>query len=442
MTTRMKRAELFKLMISYLQDQFKVLPDHRTGENKSIAMHDVGMAAFSVFFNQCPSFLEFQRIMLANKNRCNAQSLFGIQHIPSDNHIRQLLDPIPAATIYPVFHYGIRLLEEKGLLQDFRCLKDQLLIAVDGLHYYYSKCIHCNACSVKHHQDGTDSYAHSMVSATIVHPNHSEVLPLPPEFIEPQDGASKQDCEINAFKRWLKLWGKHYAAKRSIILGDDLYNCEPVCLAILAEGLHFILTCKESSHQTIYEYVNPMRNGLPLIKQKLKIKDKSYEYQCRYMNQIPLKNGEDVLLVNWCSLEVFDRDHTKVYSGAFTTDLLIDDRNVAEIAHCGRTRWKTENEHNNTLKNHGYFLEHNYGHGKQHLSSLLATLILLSFFFHTLLMLLDARYNALRHTCPRRLFFQQLRTLMFFMYFASWDALMELMVEGWELDPTLFNDTS
>jgi hypothetical protein len=49
----------------------------------------------------------------------------------------------------------------------------------------------------------------------------------------------------------------------------------------------------------------------------------------------------------------------------------------------------TLHENNNTLKTKGYNLEHNYGHGKRHLSSLLATLNLLAFLFHTALDLVD-----------------------------------------------------
>ena len=40
--------------------------------------------------------------------------------------------------------------------------------------------------------------------------------------------------------------------------------------------------------------------------------------------------------------------------------------NVAELADCARARWKIENETFNVLKQHGYHLEHNFGHGKGH----------------------------------------------------------------------------
>jgi hypothetical protein len=60
----------------------------------------------------------------------------------------------------------------------------------------------------------------------------------------------------------------------------------------------------------------------------------------------------------------------------------------------------------------GYNLEHNFGHGKQHLSSFLATLNILSLLFHTLLELLDQKYKLLRaHLPTRKTFFDDLRAL-------------------------------
>src|SRR5208283_2534416 len=48
--------------------------------------------------------------------------------------------------------------------------------------------------------DGGTEYFHAFLGASIVAPGHQQVLPLPPEFIAPQDGVEKQDCERNAAK--------------------------------------------------------------------------------------------------------------------------------------------------------------------------------------------------------------------------------------------------
>ena len=90
-------------MINYLEKRFSQLPDQRVGDNKFIAMKDIGLSAFSVFFTQSSSFLEHKRLMSKRQGKCNAGSLFKIDHIPSDNHIRNLLDPVLPSEVFPVF---------------------------------------------------------------------------------------------------------------------------------------------------------------------------------------------------------------------------------------------------------------------------------------------------------------------------------------------------
>ena len=51
------------------------------------------------------------------------------------------------------------------------------------------------------------------------------------------------------------------------------------------------------------------------------------------------------------------------YRHSCVTDLAVDRDTVVALAACGRARWKIENESFNTLKNQGYNLEHNFGHG-------------------------------------------------------------------------------
>ena len=52
---------------------------------------------------------------------------------------------------------------------------------------------------------------------------------------------------------------------------------------------------------------------------------------------------------------------------------------VEKVMRAGRGRWKIENETFNTLKNQGYHLEHNYGHGGRNLATVLVLLMMLAF---------------------------------------------------------------
>jgi len=143
-------------------------------------------------------------------------------------------------------------------------------------------------------------------------------------------------------------------------------------------------------------------------------------------------------MVNWCALTTTDKDGMVLYHNTFITNLAIDDQNVAEVVAAGRCRWKIENENNNTLKTKGYHFEHNYGHGQQHLSSVLASLIILAFLVHTVLEWMDDQYQLLRQKLPsRQRLFDDLRTLTRYLCFESWDDLMTFMRQSFEPGPVV-----
>ena len=139
--------------------------------------------------------------------------------------------------------------------------------------------------------------------------------------------------------------------------------------------------------------------------------------------------------VNWCEVTVTDTESGKpIYHNAFATCHEIDDRNVEEIVVAGRARWKVENEGNNVLKTKGYHLEHNFGHGQNHLAELLLCLNLLAFLFHTTLDLINTTYQQLRTLLvTRKAFFNDIKALTRYMWFASWQQMFEFMLcEGTE----------
>ncbi len=87
------------------------------------------LAGFSVFFTQSPSFLQHQRLMKPKKGKDNAQSLFGLSEIPCDNQIRNLLDPIPANTVFGTFKTVYKWLEFHQIIEKFNYLDHQILLA-------------------------------------------------------------------------------------------------------------------------------------------------------------------------------------------------------------------------------------------------------------------------------------------------------------------------
>jgi Transposase DDE domain len=430
---QLKQPKWFDGIVGSFRQVLSSLPDKRTGKNTRYGMEDVALSAFSVFFTQTPSFLAYQRMMKGSKGKSNAQSLFGVHQIPSDNHIRDLLDPVEPKQIFPVFEEILQVLEQQGQWQSFRSFAGDLLMAMDGTEYFSSGQIHCPHCSTRPLQSGEMRYFHSVVTPVLVCPGQSQVIPLMPEFVVPQDGHDKQDCENAAAKRWLLQHGERYSALKVTVLGDDLYCHQPLCQQLLAQGFNFILVCRPKSHTTLYEHLEGM--ALPTVTTKRWTGKVKETYTYRYLNGVPLREGDDALLVNWCELTVSRPDGKVVDKNSFATNHPITEDTVAEMVRSGRTRWKVENENNNTLKTKGYNLEHNFGHGKQHLASFLATLNILSLLFHTLLERLDEKYKLLRSHLPtRKTFFDDLRALTRYLYFENWDRLLTFMLEGLELE--------
>ena len=405
------------------------LPDRRLGGNTVYEMADIGMAAFATFFMQSPSFLAQQTALSRGRGTSNCQSLFTMDKIPSDNHIRSMLDPVPPEILLPMFGETLKALESGGGLEKFRRLGGHVLIALDGTEYFCSRKLSCANCSSRARANGRTEHFHAMVSAAMVAPGHDRALPLEPEFISPQDGAAKQDCEARAAHRWLSLHGPKYARLKPIYMGDDLSSRQPTCEAVKAIGAHFLFTAKPSSHKALYSWLDGAE--VPTIEQKIKQGVRFVTHRYRWLESVPIRDGKDAMLVNWLEIEIVDASGKITYRNSFVTDLPVSRDNVAELAACGRARWKIENESFNTLKTKGYTLEHNFGHGEANLAAVLATMNLLAFAMHPVADLADAAWKAARAAVgTRKRFFEDLPAITTYLVFPGWAALVETLRSG------------
>lgn len=115
---------------------------------------------------------------------------------PSVPQIRNILDQIAAQQLFGVFERVYQALQQGGYLKPFQCLGGHLLVILDGTQYFSSQKISCDQCSSRTHGNGRVSYFHSAILPVIVAPTQSQVIALAPEFICPQDGTDKPDCEV------------------------------------------------------------------------------------------------------------------------------------------------------------------------------------------------------------------------------------------------------
>ena len=413
-------------LLGHLRQGCETFPDKRHGANQIYAMADIAMAAFSVFFMQSPSFLAHQQRLLDGHGRSNCETLFGVSRIPCDNHIRTMLDPAGPELLHPVFGAVLAELIQSGGIDGFRQSDGHVLIALDGTETFRSYKLHCPHCSTRLRSNGRTEYFHAMLGATLVSPGHNHVVPLEPEFVVPQDGAEKQDCENRAAHRWLAAHGAQYAHLNPIYLGDDLFSHQPLCEAVLAAKGHFLFVCKPATHTLIQEYITGIR--LQSVTERVRDGRAWVTHRYRWMNGVPLRDGKDALAVNWLEFEIIDAAGTVTYRNSFITDLPVNRKTAPRRAACGRARWKIENGSFNVLKTQGYHLEHNFGHGKQNLAAMLVTLNLLAFAFHTVCDLAEGPWRQARSKAGARTrFFTRLATITEFLIFESWEELLETL---------------
>jgi hypothetical protein len=320
-------------------------------------------------------------------------------------------------------------------MKTYRVLDEGVLVAIDGVWYHASEKIHCEHC-LHQTKDGVTTYYHSAMAAAIVQPHVTSVIPMMGEMITNEDGEKKQDCELTAAKRWLTKRSDELQGLKATILGDDLYSHHPFCKQILGAGLSFILTCKQNTHPWLTETV---KNSF-LKEQTVEIDKgkKAFLHTCRYLNNVPIRDGKDTLMVNYMELEIREKASGKqTYYSSWITDKPIDDLNVQHLVECARTRWKIENEHHNVLKNRGYNLEHNFGHAKKHAAEVFFLLNLIAFQFHTILEYCDEDYQKARASCSVRVaFFEAMRFCLRFAYHDSWSAFLIFMyTDGGLADP-------
>ncbi len=315
-------------LIAHVRAACVDFPDARRGDVR-YSMADIGLSAFSLFFMQSESFLSYQRSLEEGRKTSNCRTLFGMAAIPTDNHIRAMLDPVHPSHLQPAFDGVLDTMRRRDGFAPFRRLGGRVLIALDGTEYFCSQKLGCPQCLTRKRSNGKVESFHSMLCATVVAPGHAMALPLMPEFIAPQDGAEKQDCERNAVRRWLATHGNRVEDLRPIFLGDDLFACQPVADAMVAAGGDFLLTAKPSSHKALYDFMDGATPEERVLKQKVAGRTLTSRY--RWFKEVPLRDGADARLVDWVGVTVTDAKGKTTYSNAFVTSLDVTRDSVAEI---------------------------------------------------------------------------------------------------------------
>jgi len=327
-------------------------------------------------------------------------------------------------------------LAARGKLRKFVFLEGSYLASLDGTGYFSSKKVHCAGCQRKvNSKTGEVTYQHQMLGGVIIHPDLRQVIPLRPEPILRLDGEAKNDCERNAAKRFIARLKQDYPHMVFTITEDALSPNAPHIREILAHNYHFILGVKAGDHAHLFEQVRQARQEGRTTEYELRQGKTVHRFS--FINGLALNQSNPDVVVNFIEYWEIKRGKTQHFS--WVTDFVITQLNVYTLMHGGRARWKVENETclssrqaGNTLKNQGYHFEHNYGHGRNNLSVVFATLMMLAFLVDQVQQLGWATFQAVL-TKKKRLIrvWEHMRALFKTIEFKSMEELFNAILFGY-----------
>jgi hypothetical protein len=413
---------LFRLV----QSGFASLPDYRVGDTE-IALADALMSAFAMFSLKAPSLLAFDK----ERAEGNLHTIYGIERVPCDTHMREILDPVSPKLLRPVFRSVFRQLQRGKALEAMTFLDGHYLLALDGTEYFASKTIHCASCLHKVHRNGSITYFHQMLGAAIIHPDMRAVIPLMPEPIVRHDGTEKNDCERNAAKRFVAKLRQDHPHLKFIVTEDSLSANAPHIETLHAHGLHYILGVKEGDHAYLFQQVQVAEHAGRVTYYERHDRAAGVVHRFRFVNDMPLNAANTDVRIHF--IEYWEIGDDKVQHFSWVTDLRVSKRNVYHLMRGGRARWKIENETFNTLKNQGYNFEHNYGHGEYNLSVVFAMLMMLAFLVDQTQQLCCALFQAVwTNLGSKRRLWERMRALFYDYAFASMRQLFEALLYGFK----------
>lgn len=448
-SARKSRQELCAdSLFQMIRHRFDRLTDQRLGKVE-ISLSDALMSAVAMFSLKDASLLAFDQRRRDHDD--NLRAIYGIQNVPSDSQMRSILDPVDPTDLRPVFQDVFRVLQRGKALERFAFLDGHYLVSLDGTTYFSSSKIHCSSCLEKKHRGGGTTYSHQVLGATLVHPELKEVIPLAPEPIINEDGYHKNDCERNATRRWLTKFRQDHPQLPVIIVEDALSSNTPHLDDLREANARYIIGVKPGDHAFLFQFLqaNDEANRTQTLTEVNERDGVLHHF--RFHHAVPLNESHQDCLVN--VLEYWEihpsrivkkvKQKGKIQYFSWITDIVPTPNNVVPIMWGGRSRWKIENETFNTLKNQGYHLEHNYGHGEQHLSVVLMLLMMLAFLVDQTQQLCCPLFQAAwAKMGTKRYLWEMIRTYFKTFLFRSMVELLTAVARGLAMQPPVFEDSS
>lgn len=412
-------------LLKTVRGSFARLADPRKRPQRAqYTLTDTLCSALAMFSLKYPSLLQFDTDVRADVSiiRPNLRTLYGVENAPCDTQMRAILDPLQPQALRPVFRALHSQLQRGNLLSEYSVFGGAYLLSIDGTGVFSSTQISCQHCCQKQTRNGTEYY-HQLLGAVIVHPDRRTVLPLDFEPITRADGAKKNDCERNAAKRLIASIAAQYPKRRFVVIEDALAANGPHLELLQAHRMDFIIGVKPDGNASLFDAVHA--RSLQGLCSEWEAENGRSGY--RFINNVPLNHSHPDLKGNFLEYWQLDaQDKEQIWS--WVTSLEVTEKNAMALSRAARARWKIENETFNTLKNQGYHFEHNFGHGQQYLSSVLAGLMLLAFLIDQIQEQACRVFQQARERLrARTVLWERLRGLFLNFLIPNWEALMRTL---------------
>jgi hypothetical protein len=429
---RLSASSLYEIV----RTGFGAIKDQRT-KKVEISLQDILMSGFALFSLKDPSLLAFDARREAPEN---LHTVYGIEQIACDTHLRTVLDEVNPEQLRPVYKRLFERVEQEKVLESYRFMGQYYIVSPDGTGYFASPQINCPHCLEKRLRNGETHYYHYLLGAAIVHPRQKTVIPLMPEPIMRQDGATKNDSERNAAKRFLHDLRQDHPTLPLLIVEDSLSSNAPHIQELQKHKLRFILGAKPGDHKFLFQSVAQAHAAGRST--DFEVREAGVTHRFQFVNQVPLNESHPDLLVNF--LEYWERTDSGEQYFSWVTDIAITQHNAYALMRGGRARWKTENETFNTLKNQGYHFEHNFGHGQQHLSVIFANLMMLAFLVDQLQEAASLLFQAaLAKVGSKIRLWEKMRAYFLSLAFDTMEMLYKAIVYGYRIEKiVIFDDTA
>ena len=456
MKTQLQSISSGPQILSHFKKYFDSIPDHRNGSNVSIPIGDAVMSAYAMFALKFPSALKFENDMKDEAKRHNLKNMYNIENMLSDTQMRTIVDDIPTSSFRSLYNDIFKKIQRDKKLIPFEFININNIphyqLLIDGTEFFSSHEVSCDLCNVKVHKKvdkktgeitETKTYTHSMLNAVIAHSNMKTVIPLMGEPIVKQNGDTKYDCELKALKRLLKKFRQDHPKLKVVLTADALYATGSLIKLLKQYGISFIINVKPKKNTTLFKIVDGKDSDGKIEHYQYSEETgekiiKTITHKHRYANGIPMDNESSLDLkvnfieywedTNWINRKKEECHEPRHFS--WVTDINLNKASIKTVMKGGRNRWCIENEVFNTLKNHGYNYDRNYGHGYKNLANNFAMLMMLAFTFDQVLEMCSKQFKTLlKKYRLKSTIWEKIRFYYQDFLIKSWDYLIEFLIK-------------